>query len=333
MTIREQLEERERKNLSPYAMLSCSTKGRMKDEPQCDIRPVFQRDRDRILHCKAFRRLKQKTQVFLLPSGDHYRTRLTHTLEVSQNARTIARALRLNEDLVEAIALGHDLGHTPFGHAGERALNTVYHFSHNRQSLRVVDCIEKEGKGLNLTWEVRDGILNHQTAGHPHTLEGQVLRISDKLAYIYHDMDDAIRGGILTEEDIPADIRNTLGGSCKVRLNKLIHDVIINSMDRPQICMSPTVERAMTDLRRFMFENVYLNPKAKGEEDKAVHMIEQLFEYYMKRPEALPQQFRNALENTDISREQVVCDHIAGMTDSYAVKKFQDYFVPESWKI
>ena len=323
MTIREQLEERETKYLSPYATLSCDTKGRMRDEPQCDIRPVFQRDRDRILHCKAF----------LLPSGDHYRTRLTHTLEVSQNARTIAKALRLNEDLVEAIALGHDLGHTPFGHAGERALNTVYHFSHNKQSLRVVDCIEKEGRGLNLTWEVRDGILNHQTAGHPHTLEGQVLRISDKLAYIYHDMDDAIRGGILTEDDIPADIRNVLGSSCKARLNKLIHDVITNSMDRPEICMSSRVEKAMTELRKFMFENVYLNPKAKGEEDKAVHMIEQLYDYYMKHPECLPKQFKDALENTDISREQVVCDHIAGMTDSYAVKKFQDYFVPQAWKI
>ena len=258
MTIREQLEEREARYLSQYAALSRNTKGRMRDEPQCDIRPVFQRDRDRILHCKAFRRLKQKTQVFLLPSGDHYRTRLTHTLEVSQNARTIAKALRLNEDLVEAIALGHDLGHTPFGHAGERALNTVYHFSHNKQSLRVVDCIEKEGRGLNLTWEVRDGILNHQTAGRPHTLEGQVLRISDKLAYIYHDMDDAIRGGILTEDDIPQDIRAMLGNSCKERLNRLIHDVITNSMDRPEICMSPAVERAMTDLRKFMFENVYL---------------------------------------------------------------------------
>ena len=333
MTIREQLEEREIKYLSPYATLSRNTKGRMRDEPQCDIRPVFQRDRDRILHCKSFRRLKQKTQVFLLPSGDHYRTRLTHTLEVSQNARTIAKALRLNEDLVEAIALGHDLGHTPFGHAGERALNTVYHFSHNKQSLRVVDCIEKEGRGLNLTWEVRDGILNHQTAGHPHTLEGQVLRISDKLAYIYHDMDDAIRGGILTEDDIPADIRNVLGYSCKARLNKLIHDVITNSMDRPEICMSSQVEKAMTDLRKFMFENVYLNPKAKGEEDKAVHMIEQLYDYYMKHPECLPNQFKDALENTDISREQVVCDHIPRMTDSYAVKKFQDYFVPQAWKI
>ena len=333
MTIREQLEEREVQYLSPYAARSRESRGRMRDEPQCDIRPVFQRDRDRILHCKSFRRLKQKTQVFLLPSGDHYRTRLTHTLEVSQNARTIAKALRLNEDLAEAIALGHDLGHTPFGHAGERALNTVYHFSHNRQSLRVVDCIEKQGRGLNLTWEVRDGILNHQTAGHPHTLEGQVVRISDKLAYIYHDMDDAIRGGILTEEDIPPDIRNILGNSCKERLNKLIHDVITSSTDRPVISMSPAVEKAMADLRAFMFENVYLNPKAKGEENKAVHMVEQLFDYYMRHPESLPEQFLRTLEHTDISREQVVCDHIAGMTDSYAVEKFKDYFVPESWKI
>ena len=333
MTIREQLEAREYEYLSPYATRSRESKGRLRDEPQCDIRPVFQRDRDRILHCKAFRRLKQKTQVFLLPKGDHYRTRLTHTLEVSQNARTIAKALRLNEDLVEAIALGHDLGHTPFGHAGERALNLVYHFSHIRQSLRVVDCIEKDGRGLNLTWEVRDGILNHQTAGRPHTLEGWVVRLSDKLAYIYHDTDDAIRGGILTEEDIPADIREVLGTSCKARLNRLIHDVITNSMDRPEICMSPAVERAMTDLRAFMFENVYLNPKAKGEEDKAVHMIEQLFGYYMKHPEALPQQFEAALSDSRTSREQVVCDYIAGMTDSYAVKKYQDYFVPQAWMI
>ncbi|MCC2254754.1 deoxyguanosinetriphosphate triphosphohydrolase [Ruminococcus sp. CLA-AA-H200] len=333
MTIREQLEERETEYLSRYATLSRESKGRLKDEPQCDIRPVFQRDRDRILHCKAFRRLKQKTQVFLLPKGDHYRTRLTHTLEVSQNARTIAKALRLNEDLVEAIALGHDLGHTPFGHAGERALNTVYHFSHQVQSLRVVDCIEKEGRGLNLTWEVRDGILNHQTAGHPATLEGQVVRLSDKLAYIYHDMDDAIRGGILTEDDIPADLRAVLGNSCRERLNTLVHDVITNSMERPEICMSPRVEKAMSDLRAFMFENVYLNPKAKGEEDKAVHMVEQLYDYYMKHPDALPEQFKKALAHPGVSLEQTVCDHIAGMTDSYAVKKFQDYFVPEAWKI
>lgn len=333
MTIREQLEEREIEYLSPYATRSKDSKGRKREESQCDIRPVFQRDRDRILHCKAFRRLKQKTQVFLLPEGDHYRTRLTHTLEVSQNARTIAKALRLNEDLVEAVALGHDLGHTPFGHAGERALNNVYHFSHSEQSLRVVDSIEKEGKGLNLTWEVRDGILNHQTAGIPHTLEGGVVRLSDKLAYIYHDMDDAIRGGILTEEDIPADIRDILGNSCKERLNTLIHDVITNSMDSPEIHMSPAIDRAMRDLRKFMFENVYLNPKAKGEEDKAVHMIEQLFEYYVRHPEKLPKQFRDALEKTDNTREQIVCDYIAGMTDSYAVKKFHDYFVPGAWKI
>lgn len=333
MTIREQLETREEEYLSPYATLSRNSKGREREEPQCDIRPVFQRDRDRILHCKAFRRLKQKTQVFLLPKGDHYRTRLTHTLEVSQNARTIAKALRLNEDLVEAIALGHDLGHTPFGHAGEKALNNVYKFSHNIQSVRVVERLEKQGRGLNLTWEVRDGILNHKTAGNPHTLEGKVLRLSDKIAYIYHDMDDAIRGGILTEADIPPELRKVLGGSCRERLDTMVHDVIINSMDRPEICMSEPVDRAMHDLRRFMFENVYLNPKAKGEEDKAVHMIEQLFDYYVKHLELLPEQYLESISEPDNSRERVVCDYIAGMTDSYAVKKFEEFFVPESWKI
>ena len=333
MTIREQLEAREEEYLSPYATLSRNTRGREREEPQCDIRPVFQRDRDRILHCKAFRRLKQKTQVFLLPKGDHYRTRLTHTLEVSQNARTIAKALRLNEDLVEAIALGHDLGHTPFGHAGEKALNNVYRFSHNVQSLRVVERIEKQGRGLNLTWQVRDGILNHKTAGTPHTLEGKVLRLSDKIAYINHDMDDAIRGGILTEEDIPERIRSVLGNSCKQRLNTMVHDVIINSMDRPEISMSPPVDRAMRELRGFMFENVYLNPKAKGEEDKAVHMIEQLFDFYVKHLDLLPRQYLDAMTEAGSSRERVVCDYIAGMTDSYAVKKFEEFFVPESWKI
>lgn len=332
MTIREQLEEREVEYLSPYATLSRNSRGRKREEPQCDIRPVFQRDRDRILHCKAFRRLKQKTQVFLLPKGDHYRTRLTHTLEVSQNARTIAKALRLNEDLVEAIALGHDLGHTPFGHAGEKALNHMYHFAHHKQSLRVVEYVEKQGKGLNLTWEVRDGILNHQTAGRPHTLEGQVLRLSDKIAYINHDMDDAIRGGILTEEDIPDRIRNVLGYTSKERLNTMVHDVIINSMDKPQINMSEEVEEAMSALRQFMFENVYLNPKAKGEEDKAVHMIEQLYEYYVHHLQLLPQQFLDALVNTNTDKEQIVCDYIAGMTDLYAVKKFEEFFVPEAWK-
>ncbi len=333
MTIREQLEEREKQYLSPYAVLSRNSRGRMREEVQCDIRPVFQRDRDRILHCKAFRRLRQKTQVFLLAKGDHYRTRLTHTLEVSQNARTIAKALRLNEDLVEAIALGHDLGHTPFGHAGEKALNQVYQFSHNQQSLRVVDHLEKQGKGLNLTWEVRDGILNHKTAGCPHTLEGKIVRLSDKIAYINHDMDDAMRGGILTEQDVPAEIRGVLGTSGKARLNRIVHDVITNSMDKPEIIMSPDVEKAMADLRKFMFEHVYLNPKAKGEEEKAVHMIQQLFEFYMKHLELLPGQFHDALVCSDDPQEQIVCDYIAGMTDNYAVKKFEEYFIPESWKI
>ena len=238
-----------------------------------------------------------------------------------------------NEDLVEAIALGHDLGHTPFGHAGEKALNNVYRFSHNVQSLRVVERIEKQGRGLNLTWEVRDGILNHKTAGTPHTLEGKVLRLSDKIAYINHDMDDAIRGGILTEEDIPERIRSVLGNSCKQRLNTMVHDVIINSMDRPEISMSPPVDRAMRELRGFMFENVYLNPKAKGEEDKAVHMIEQLFDFYVKHLDLLPRQYLDAMTEAGSSRERVVCDYIAGMTDSYAVKKFEEFFVPESWKI
>lgn len=332
MTIREQLEERELEYLSSYATLSKNSRGRSKEEPECDIRPVFQRDRDRILHCKAFRRLKQKTQVFLLPKGDHYRTRLTHTLEVSQNARTIAKALRLNEDLVEAIALGHDLGHTPFGHAGERALNSVYHFAHNEQSVRVVERIEKQGEGLNLTWEVRDGILNHKTSGNPHTLEGQVLRLSDKIAYINHDIDDAIRGGILVEGDIPKEIRKVLGNSGKERLDTMVHDVIVNSMEKPQIRMSEEVSGATADLRSFMFSYVYNNPKAKGEEQKAIQLVKQLYEYYIDHMELLPEQYLNALDLPDNTEEQIVCDYIAGMTDNFAVKKFEEFFVPEAWK-
>lgn len=293
MTIREQLELREIEYLSPYATLSKDSRGRDRAEEECDIRPVFQRDRDRILHCKAFRRLKQKTQVFLLPKGDHYRTRLTHTLEVSQNARTIAKALRLNEDLVEAIALGHDLGHTPFGHAGERALDEVcpLGFQHNEQSVRVVERLEKQGEGLNLTWEVRDGILNHKSAGTPHTLEGQIVRLSDKIAYINHDIDDAIRGGVLKEEDIPKPYREILGNSTRVRLDTMIHNVIINSMDQPEIRMSPEVERATMDLRAFMFENVYKNPVAKGEEEKAINMVTNLYDYYRRHIQLLPDQF------------------------------------------
>ncbi len=333
MTIREQMEQREKECLSPYATLSINTRGRETPEEQCDIRPVFQRDRDRILHSKAFRRLKQKTQVFLLPKGDHYRTRLTHTLEVSQNARTIAKALRLNEDLAEAISLGHDLGHTPFGHAGERALNDVCPggFRHNEQSVRVVQFLEKDGRGLNLTWEVRDGILNHQTAGHPSTLEGQIVRLSDKIAYINHDIDDAIRGGIISEEDIPKELRNTLGKNVRERLNRLIHDVITNSMDQPSIRMSDEISQAMAELRKYMFANVYQNPQAKGEEGKAVQMVEKLYLYYEDRIELLPEHNRKRIELGD-SEEQAVCDYIAGMTDTYAVKKFEDIFVPKAWK-
>ena len=335
MTIREQMELRESEYLSPYAARSRDSAGREREEEECDIRPVFQRDRDRILHCKSFRRMKQKTQVFLLPKGDHYRTRLTHTLEVSQNARTIAKALRLNEDLVEAIALGHDLGHTPFGHAGEYALNRVcpLGFRHNEQSVRVVECLERQGEGLNLTWEVRDGIWNHKFCCTPHTLEGQIVRLSDKIAYINHDIDDAIRGNILSEEDIPPEYRRVLGSSTRIRLDTMIHDVITHSMDQPQISMSSEVMEAMLGLRRFMYENVYKNPAAKGEEDKAVKMIENLYGYYMKHPGAMPRQFLIEMENGESGKEQTVCDYIAGMTDTYAIKKFEEYFIPESWKI
>ena len=335
MTIREQLERREMEYLSSYAALSKNSKGRKTQEPQCDIRPVFQRDRDRILHCKAFRRLKQKTQVFLLPNGDHYRTRLTHTLEVSQNARTIAKALRLNEDLTEAIALGHDLGHTPFGHAGERALNEVnpFGFSHNIQSVRIVERLEKGGRGLNLTWEAVEGILNHKSSGRPKTLEGQIVRLSDKIAYLNHDIDDAIRGGILNEKDIPERFHQILGDTTRKRLNTLIHDVVTNSMDRPEISMSDEVEGAMRDLRAFMFERVYLNPIAKREEKKAIHMIKDLYWFYMENLDEIPKEYQNMQGETGVNKEQMVCDYIAGMTDTYAVKKFEDYFVPKSWKI
>ena len=333
MNIREQQESREHEYMSPYASFSDESRGRDKPEPQCDMRTIYQRDRDRILHSKSFRRLKHKTQVFLAPQGDHYRNRLTHTLEVSQIARTIAKALRLNEDVVEAIALGHDLGHTPFGHAGEKALDEIHPggFAHYRQSIRVVQVLEKNGEGLNLTWEVIDGIRNHKTSGRPSTLEGQIVRLSDKIAYINHDIDDAIRGGILREEDIPKKYTDVLGTSVKGRLNTLVHNVIINSVDRPVIQMSEEVHEAMQGLRVFMFENVYRNPVAKKEEGKAIHMITNLYEFYIKNPEFLPEQSQNMLKKgEELSR--VVCDYIAGMTDTYAVKKFTEFFIPESWK-
>lgn len=334
MTIREEMEYLERTYMSPYATLSENTRGRDREEPECDIRPVFQRDRDRILHCKSFRRLKHKTQVFLSPQGDHYRTRLTHALEVSQNARTIAKALRLNESLVEAIALGHDLGHTPFGHAGEGMLNELCTggFKHNEQSVRIVEKLEKDGKGLNLTWEVRDGILNHQTSLMPSTLEGKIVRLSDKIAYINHDIDDAIRAQVLREEDIPKEYREILGFDTRERLNTLIHDIIDHSRNRNNICMSPEVADAMQGLRQFMFQSVYTNPIAKGEKTKAKELLERLFVYYLKHIDVLPAYYLQMLEEGE-ENDRVVCDYIAGMTDQYAVAKYNEYFMPKSWQV
>ena len=285
MNLRESFEEREFQELGPYAAHSRNSRGRDRYEPECDIRTVYQRDRDRILHSKAFRRMKDKTQVFLAAQGDHYRTRLTHTLEVSQLARTIARALNLNEDLTEAIALGHDLGHTPFGHSGEDALNMVHSggFRHAEQSVRVVEVLEKEGKGLNLTWEVRDGILNHRTAGKPSTLEGQVVRLCDKIAYIHRDMDDAIRAG-------------------------------------------------MRLLRELMFANVYRNPDAKKEEEKAKKMLVSLYTYYQEHPEQMSREYRGLI-GCGQDKTQVVCDYIAGMTDQYSMHQYEELFVPKAWAV
>lgn len=332
MNIRENLERLENEYLSPYAAHSRDSKGRRRPEEQCDIRPVYQRDRDRILHSKSFRRLKDKTQVFLTPEGDHYRTRLTHTLEVSQNARTIAKALRMNEDLVEAIALGHDLGHTPFGHAGERALNAVcpYGFSHSRQSVRTVDLLEKGGQGLNLTYEVRDGILNHQTEGSPATLEGKIVRFSDKIAYIHHDMDDAIRAGILREEDVPGEIGEVIGYTTGERLDHFIHDIVTASYDKNDIVMSEPVAEAMRKLRQFMFERVYQNKEAKSEEGKAEMLIQTLYSYYRHHLELLSEELLCLVEQGE-PEEQIVCDYIGAMTDRFAIAKYEEIYIPKSW--
>ncbi len=335
MTIREQMEQREHQGLSPYAAFSDQSMGRDRKEEPCDLRPVYQRDRDRILHCKSFRRLKDKTQVFLSPEGDHYRTRLTHTLEVSQNARTIAKALRLNEDLTEAIALGHDLGHTPFGHAGERALNRIFPggFKHQEQSVRVVEVLEKNGVGLNLTKEVRDGILNHQTSGNPSTLEGNIVRLCDKIAYVNSDIDDAIRGNIIKASDIPQKYRKTLGDSLRNRLNTLIHDIIQQSLDKDKISMSQEMQDVFLGLRQFMFENVYTNPSAKGEEFKAENMIEQLFNYFSKHFYEMPSEYIQMIEDYTATSERAACDYIAGMTDRYAINIYENLMIPKLWKI
>lgn len=334
MNIREEQEKREHLIFSPYASFSDESRGRDRDEEPCPMRTIYQRDRDRIIHCKAFRRLKHKTQVFLAPEGDHYRTRLTHTLEVAQIARSIARALNLNEDLTEAIALGHDLGHTPFGHAGERTLNSLcpMGFAHYRQSIRVVEFLEKDGQGLNLTWEVRDGILNHRTSGNPSTLEGKAVRLSDKIAYINHDIDDGIRAGILKESDIPSEYTDVLGNSTKERLNTMISDIIMNSIGKNDLVMSEPVRKAMTELRKFMFESLYLNPTAKSEEAKADKLITELYRYYVANTDKLQDTYKRFITEFDERPEQVVCDYIAGMSDQYSISKFQEIFVPKAWK-
>lgn len=332
MCIRERTEKFEREMLSPYAAFSDASRGRPVTEEPCMVRAAFQRDRDRIIHSKGFRRLKHKTQVFIIPEGDHFRTRLTHTLEVAQISRTVARALRLNEDLTEAIALGHDLGHTPFGHAGEEVLNEIFPlgFRHNEQSLRVVDLLE-DGSGLNLTHEVRDGILNHTGPDCPFTLEGQVVKICDRIAYINHDIDDALRAGILTPEKLPADYIDALGKTHRERINKMVLDLIDNSQEKDHIALSPVMQHVTDKLRTFMFENVYIGSEAKREEGKAKHVIKFLYEYLNGHPGLLPKEYLRKAR--DIGEVRVVCDYIAGMTDRYAITMFTDLFVPRSFRI
>ena len=335
MTVREELERLEHKRLNPLAAFADKSKGRPRyEEPrQEDVRTCYQRDIDRIVHSKSFRRLMHKTQVFLQPEGDHYRTRMTHTLEVARIASTITRALGLNEDLAEAIAMGHDLGHTPFGHAGEVALTKCLGkpFRHNEQSLRVVDYLEKDGLGLNLTHEVRNGILCHTGDPWPDTLEGVIVRRSDQIAYVNHDIDDAIRAGILTNDDIPAAITDVLGHSHSVRINTLVTDIIATSREAGTVTLSPAVETALKDLRSFMFENVYRNPIAKGEESKAKDMLQRMFDYYVNHPEALPEDFHPQLSFDGM--ERTVCDYIAGMTDNYAIDKYSEIFIPTGWHV
>ncbi len=335
MTLREELERQEHQRLQPGAAFSDQSRGRARpEEPrEQDVRTCYQRDTDRIVHCKAFRRLMHKTQVFLQPEGDHYRTRMTHTLEVARVAQTIARGLNLNEDLAEAAAMGHDLGHTPFGHAGEGALTECLGkpFRHNEQSLRVVDVLENDGAGLNLSYEVRMAILGHTGEHIPQTQEGQIIRRADQIAYVNHDIDDAIRAGILRNEDIPREISAVLGMTHSQRINTLVCDAIETSREAGQILLSPKVDEALRQLRSFMFEKVYRNPVAKGEESKAKDMLKRLYEYYFHHPEALPQDFQPQLSFGGM--ERTVCDYIAGMTDKYAVDKYTELFIPMGWNV
>lgn len=335
MEVRKMLEQQEHEKLYKKAAFSDESRGRIRPEEdkEDDVRTAYQRDTDRIVHCKSFRRLMHKTQVFLNPEGDHYRTRMTHTIEVARIARTIARALHLNEDLTEAIAMGHDLGHTPFGHAGERVLSQCIGkpFRHNEQSLRVVDVLEKDGQGLNLTYEVRMGILGHTGDVIPDTMEAQIVRRADRIAYVNHDIDDAIRADVLQASDIPSSISDVLGSRHSQRINTLTCDMIQTSLEAGEILLSPKVDKALQDLRAFMFQNVYSSPIVKGEEQKAMDMLKRMYEYYFTNPQELPEDFQPQLSFDGM--ERTVCDYIAGMTDNYAVKIFQENFIPESWKI
>lgn len=330
LCIRQEIEKWEAEYLASYATLCVRSKGRLHPDQPCPVRTAFMRDRDRIIYSKAFRRLKHKTQVFIAPEGDHYRTRITHTLEVAQISRTLARALRLNEDLTEAIALGHDLGHTPFGHTGEAALDAIYPsgFHHNEQSLRVVEKLE--GKhGLNLTWEVCDGILCHTGAQIPATLEGKIVRIADRISYINHDIDDAIRAGIIQESDLPGDCVSILGNRHKARINTMVTDIIEQSRGKPEISMSDTVQAATDGLRRFLFQHVYVGSAAKKEEAKAQRIIRTLYEYYLENPDSLAKEYRD--EDAEEGLARCVVDYIAGMTDRFALKTFERYFLPNAW--
>ncbi len=330
VNLRSITEERESATLAPWAVKSCESKGRESQEEPCEIRTEFQRDRDRIIHSKSFRRLKHKTQVFLSPEGDHYRTRLTHTLEVAQIARTIARALRLNEDLTEAIALGHDLGHTPFGHMGEKVLNEIcpLGFQHNEQSLRVVDVLERPG-GMNLTWEVRNGILCHTGDTKAETLEGQIVALADKIAYINHDIDDAVRGGVLTNYDIPKVYTKVLGSRHSQRINTMIWAVVRASMDKAEIAMEEPIYEAMMGLREFMFQRVYVASEPQQEEKKARGVIEGLYQVYSEHPDLIPRSSKNASATRDV--QILTRDYIAGMSDRYAVAKYTEHYIPSFW--
>lgn len=350
-TVRERLEDEEEQRLSPYAQLSKNSRGRRVPIEPCPLRTCYQRDRDRIIHAKAFRRLTHKTQVFLAPERDHYRTRLTHTLEVAQISRSVARALELNEDLTEAIALAHDLGHTPFGHIGEEALTEVFEslkdegyskappelltdlpdaFRHNVQSLRVVDLIEYEGKGLNLTYEVRDGVLSHTGPDEPKTLEGQIVKIADRIAYINHDIDDALRAGVLSEEDIPQELLNVLGRHHGQRINLMVKDLVAASAEQRIIQLSDEFSSAMLALRAFMFERVYLESPAKMENPRAKKVLKELYFHFLESPEHLPFEFHT---DDPVELPLRVCDYVAGMTDRFAIRTFEALFVPRAWMV